>query len=52
MKDPMDIIQGRDKVIRIICEEKGWDLSSLSFEQILEIRKDKRWVEANPNASV
>lgn len=36
-------IARRDSFIRQYAETKGWDVNNLSFDQILEIRKQDGW---------
>lgn len=50
--DVIEALQARHQAILTICEEKGWDPGSLTFEQVLEIRKDERWKNPlNPNTN-
>jgi hypothetical protein len=36
-------ISHRDSFIRDYAETKGWDVNKLTFEQVLEIRKQEGW---------
>ena len=41
--DPQKIINARHNFILDYCKQKGWKMEDLSFEQILEIRKQDEW---------
>lgn len=43
-----NVIKNRQQVAYDYCMSKGWptDPTQLSFEQIIEIRETKQWIEA------
>lgn len=45
------IIRDRDAFIDEYCRQKGWDKANLSFDQILEIRKQDGWKNPNTEAA-
>jgi len=42
-----EIIKRRHEIVVNYCQEKGWSTNptELSFEQILEIRKQREWID-------
>ena len=44
--DMAQVIRDRHVIVTAYCENKGWDVDDLSFEQILEIRKQQDWIDA------
>ena len=42
-----EIIKRRHEIVVKYCQEKGWSTNptELSFEQILEIRKQQEWID-------
>ena len=44
-----EIVKLRDKFVTEYCELKGFDKNNLTFEQVLEIRKQKGWKIKNNN---
>ena len=47
--EQMKVLQMRGKFSKKYCEQKGWDMNNLTFEQILEIRQRPEW--KNPIAN-
>ena len=43
-KKDNEMIELRESFVTNYCNEKGWDIYDLSFEQILEIRSHKQWI--------
>jgi len=42
-KEQENILQGRHDFVKAYCDEHNLDMENLSFEQILEIRKQDGW---------
>jgi hypothetical protein len=37
------ILELRGEFSKRYCEERGWDMANITFDQILEIRKQPEW---------
>jgi hypothetical protein len=44
-------VNNRQRIAYDYCQSKGWptDPTELSFDQILEIRKQQNWIDAGKN---
>lgn len=38
-----NLLNSRDKFVKEYCTEKGWNFNSLTYEQVLEIRRQPGW---------
>ena len=45
-EEQQNIITGRYHFVNKYCNDMGWDKNDLSFEQIMEIRKQDEWKQS------
>jgi hypothetical protein len=44
-EDTRKVLEMRGEFSKNYCAEKGWDMANLTFDQVLEIRKQPEWTD-------